>query len=192
LSGIAHDPRARATADRVQFDARARTRDRLDAVSPSGMRADSRAILRTLRWLALAGWFGSWALFAFGVAPLAFRVLPSGQVAGELVSPLLRILHLYGLAAGLALAAIARARRDRWPFVAIPAVLALLAGFSEFGITHAIAGMRPSTFGPATPPDAAARFALLHQASRVVFGVVLAGTAGLIAMHARGEEPHRD
>ena len=30
----------------------------------------------------LGGWLGSWALFAFVIAPTAFRVLPSGDVAG--------------------------------------------------------------------------------------------------------------
>ena len=148
--------------------------------------------LRTLRWLLLGGWFGSWALFAFAVAPIAFRVLPSGLEAGRLVSPLLRALHLYGLVAGTALFAIAIAQGERRMLAWTAAVLAALCAFTEFGITAAIGGMRPSTFGPATPAGAAERFAHLHQASRVIFGVVLAGSAALIAMYAREDVARRD
>ena len=149
---------------------------------------DSRAtVLRTLRWLLLGGWFGSWALFAFVVAPLAFRVLPHGHVAGELVSPLLRTLHLYGAFAGVGLLVLAVVQRERALFAITPGLLGLLCLVTELGITGAIGGMRPSTFGPDTPPDAAARFAALHQASRFVFGLVLAGSAALIAMYARAD-----
>jgi hypothetical protein len=45
--------------------------------------------LRSALWLALGGWVGSWALFALVIARLAFRVLPSPEVAGHLVAPVL-------------------------------------------------------------------------------------------------------
>jgi hypothetical protein len=69
--------------------------------------------LRAVRWLSLGGWLGSWALFALVIAPTAFRVLPSGDIAGALVSPVLRTLHLYGVLAGAVLFAIAFALRER-------------------------------------------------------------------------------
>ena len=55
-------------------------------------RADHAAIghsvaLRSPLWLALGGWVGSWALFALVIARLAFRVLPSPEIAGQLVGP---------------------------------------------------------------------------------------------------------
>ena len=145
-------------------------------------------VLRSLRWLTIGGWLGSWALFAFVIAPTAFRVLPSGDVAGALVGPVLRALHLYGLAAGIALFAIAFALRDRRWALAIPAVLAVLCAVTEFGITAAISDIRPSTFGPGTPEGAAERFSQLHMLSRVLFGVVLAGVAGLTVLYATEAE----
>ena len=70
-------------------------------------------------------WFGSWALFTLAVAPLSFRVLPNAEVAGALVSTLLRTLHLYGLFAGLALFAIAFASKQSRSLQVLPLVLAL-------------------------------------------------------------------
>lgn len=145
--------------------------------------------LRTVRWLLLGGWLGSWALFAFVVAPTAFRVLPSGDAAGALVGPLLRTLHLYGLACGVALFAIAFALRDRGLRLALPILLALLCATTEFGVTAAITGIRPSTFGADTPEGAAERFSQLHRLSRVLFGLVLGGVTALTVLHARDRGP---
>ena len=55
--------------------------------------------LRATEALLLGGWFGSWALFALVIAPTAFRELPSGEIAGQLVGPVLRVLHYYGIVA---------------------------------------------------------------------------------------------
>ena len=148
-----------------------------------------RGWLLSARWLLLGGWHGSWALFAFSIAPTAFRVLPSGEVAGALVAPVLRTLHLYGLAAGVALFAIAFALRERALVLGVTAALALLSAVTEFGVTAAITDIRPSQFGPGTPEGAAARFADLHHLSRVLFGVILAGVAFLTVLHARQSAP---
>ena len=147
-----------------------------------------RAWLLSARWLLLGGWLGSWALFAFVIAPTAFRVLPSGEAAGALVSPVLQTLHLYGLTAGVALFAIAFALRDRPRVLLLTAVLTVLSAVTEFGVTAAITDIRPSQFGPGTPEGAAARFSSLHQLSRVLFGVILAGVAALTVVHAREPE----
>lgn len=143
--------------------------------------------LLAARWLTLGGWLGSWALFAIVIAPTAFRVLPSGEVAGALVAPVLRSLHLYGMAAGAVLFAIAFALRESRLLIGLPALLALLCGATEFGVTAAITDIRPSSFGPGTPEGAAARFSTLHQLSRILFGTVLAGVALLTVLHSRGQ-----
>ena len=143
-------------------------------------------------WL-VGGWFGSWALFAVVVAPTAFGVLP-GDAAGRMVGPVLRSLHLYGLGAGIALFAIAFAlRRGQWPML-LPAILAALCAVTEFGVSAAIAEVRPSTYAPNTPGGAAADFSRLHMTSRVLFMTVLIGAAALLAMHSgrRGTGPHSD
>lgn len=141
--------------------------------------------VRTVRWLLLGGWFGSWALFAFVIAPLAFRVLPGVEVAGTLVSPLLRTLHLYGLAAGLGLFAIAFSKAAPRSLLVLPLVLAGLCAVTEFGVTAAITDIRPSTFGADTQEGAAEQFSQLHMLSRGLFATIWIGSGVLIGLHAR-------
>ena len=43
----------------------------------------SKTVLRTALWLALGGWVGAWAFFAFVVSRLAFQMIP-GDVAGDM------------------------------------------------------------------------------------------------------------
>jgi hypothetical protein len=151
-------------------------------------------LLRTSAWLLLAGWFGSWALFAFVVAPTAFQVLPSHAVAGDLVSPVLAALHHYGIGAGLALALLGIAMRLGIVPVALPLLLAGVCAASEYGVTPAIAWVEPRAFGEAMEPAAAGRFATLHQTSRLLFGGVLLGVLVLIGFHAStsgGRPPER-
>ena len=141
--------------------------------------------LRATEALLAGGWFGSWTLFALVIAPTAFRELPSGEIAGQLVGPVLRVLHYYGIVAGVALFAIAFALRRVSITIALPLLLTALCVFSQFGVTAAIEAVRPSGFGPESATDAAGRFQQLHLLSRVLFGAVLIGTAVLIGLHAR-------
>jgi hypothetical protein len=144
-------------------------------------------LLRTCSWVVLAAWFGSWALFAFVVAPTAFRVLPSHTVAGDLISPVLGWLHLYGIGAGVSLAAIGWVIHRGWLEIALALVLAAVCAASEFAVTPAIAAVGPQAFGAAVEPGAAGRFSDLHQTSRMLFGLVLLGVLALIGLHARTE-----
>ena len=68
---------------------------------------------------------------------------------------------------------------------AVPLALAVLSAISEFGITAAIAEVRPSSFGAGTVEGAAEQFQRLHLYSRLLFGLILCGTAALIAIHVR-------
>jgi hypothetical protein len=60
------------------------------------------SFLRFLMLLALIVWIGGILFFAFVEAPTLFTVLPSPQMAGNVVSPTLSKLHWIGLIAGLA------------------------------------------------------------------------------------------
>jgi hypothetical protein len=143
--------------------------------------------VRSTLWLVLGCWLGSWMLFAFGVAPTAFRILPSSEIAGSLVSPLLRGLHLYGIAAGLGLSCLGMVLR-RGPLLSLlPLALAGLCAFSEFSVTASISGIRPEAFGEGATPDAAARFASLHTTSRALYSAVLVGVAALTVLHSRAD-----
>jgi hypothetical protein len=114
-------------------------------------------------WCLLGGWVGALLFFGVVVAPTTFQALPSPELAGKIVGPVLRSLNLYGMAAGPALAFLAwRLRRGKL-LVALPLILSLAAVVSEFGIASAIQSIRPLAFGP--EPDAAAllRFGQLHR-----------------------------
>src|SRR5258708_19846658 len=57
--------------------------------------------LRTLMHLALIVWLGGIVFFAAVLAPTVFRVLPTREMAGNVVNPSLNSLHWMGLSAGL-------------------------------------------------------------------------------------------
>ena len=145
------------------------------------------AWLRGALWLLLGGWLGAWVLFAFVVAPTAFRALPSTQIAGRLVGPVLGALHLYGVAAGIALAAVAWAMARTGACLWIPLAMSALCLLSQFGVTAQIESIRGLAFGPGGSPEIAARFQLLHQLSMGIYTAV--GLAGflLAAIHARAD-----
>lgn len=140
---------------------------------------------RSLLWLSLGGWVGAWLFFAFGVTIVAFRALPSTELAGQVVGPLLGSLHLYGAAAGALLAVLALVM-GRGPWLAgAPVLLAALCIYSELGITAEIAELRPSAFGESATVEATERFGVLHRRSMQVFGLVGIGAIALAVAHAR-------
>lgn len=142
------------------------------------------ALLRGLLWLLLGGWIGSWLLFALVVAPTAFRVLPSTAVAGTLVAPVLDALHLYGAAAGPALAVLALALRRGALRIALPLSMAAACLYSQFGVTAELAEIHDQVFGPAGSEAIAARFAHLHRLSLGIYSAVLLAALALLGLHA--------
>jgi len=143
--------------------------------------------LRAISWLLLGGWIGAWVFFAFVVAPTAFRVLPSTQIAGQLIGPVLATLHLSGAAAGVALAALAWGLSRTGVCIWLPLAMSALCLVSHFGVTAQIEAIRPLAFGPEGSPEMAARFQLLHQLSMGIYTAV--GLAGflLVALYARAD-----
>jgi hypothetical protein len=148
--------------------------------------------LRSALWLALGGWIGSWAFFALVIARLAFRVLPSPEVAGHLVGPLLDALHWYGAAAGLVLAMLAGALRRGRLLVALPLVLSLACLTSQLGVTSRMHAIRELAFGPGGNVEAAAEYRRLHGVSMAIFTAVLIGAIALVPLHARRDDPENN
>ncbi len=143
--------------------------------------------LRTALWLLLGGWVGSWGLFGMVVAPTAFQVLPSTAIAGELVGPILTSLHLYGLAAGVGLAALA-ALLGRGPLrIVLPLVLAAACAYSQFGVSAEIAEIRGGAFGPGGNEGDASRWNALHRLSVGIYLAVSAGALVLVGLHAASD-----
>lgn len=143
-------------------------------------------VLSTASWLLLGGWFGSWALFAWVIAPTAFQVLPSQELAGKVVAPILETLHQYGIGAGLALAGLAALRGGGPVGIVGPLLLAGLCTYSQYGVTPAIDEVSARSFGATQDSDAAARFSQLHELSRTLFAIVELGVVGLMAREAWG------
>jgi hypothetical protein len=140
--------------------------------------------LRIALWLLLGGWIGSWASFGVLVAPTAFRVLPSTEIAGQLVAPVLTALHFYGAVAGVLLALVAfRLRRRTW-LVILPLAMSAACLISQLAVTPRIEAIRPLAFGPGGTPEIAARFQHLHRVSVAIFEVVGAAALLLLGRHA--------
>lgn len=146
---------------------------------------------RSVLWLALGGWVGSWTCFALLVAPVAFRVLPSVDLAGKLVGPVLASLHYAGAVASVVAAAAAAWLRRGRLLVGLPLLLGAGALANEWIVTARIVALRPLAFGPGGSAEAAAAFYRLHQISMVVFGAVLLGAIALVVLHARCDTPPR-
>jgi hypothetical protein len=137
--------------------------------------------------MLLGGWFGANLLFGAVIAPTAFAILPTTEIAGSLIGSVLTKLHLYGALAGLPLALLSRSLGRGRLLVAIPVILSLVCLYSHFGLSVEMAEIRDSSFGPGGNPDIAARFALLHRISRGLFVGMGAAITLLIVLNAKAD-----
>jgi hypothetical protein len=142
---------------------------------------------RALLWLLLGGWVGAWMLFGAVVAPTAFSVLPTSEVAGQVIGPVLAALHLYGGGAGVVLALLAIAQGRGSIRVAVPLVMSAACLLSHFGVSAQIAEIRDLAFGPGGSEATAARFTRLHQLSVGIYLGVGFAALGLTWLHARSD-----
>jgi uncharacterized membrane protein len=140
--------------------------------------------------LALIVWIGGIIFFAFVLAPTLFSVLPSQQMAGDVVSPTLAKLHSIGLVSGAAFLAcsllydrLRYARLRRFTAANVFVVLMLvLTAISQFSITPRMRELRSSNMNAIS---VRAEFDRLHAwSTRVEGGVLLLGL-GLVVMTAR-------
>ena len=146
----------------------------------------SRTVLRTFLWLALGGWVGSWAFFAFVVSRIAFQVL-QGDIAGDLAGVLLTVLHYAGVGAALVVAAAGVALGRRGWLVGLPVVLGLLCLGSELFLSPEVAAVRPSQLGAENTAETQARFRQLHAFSLGLFMAIHAASVVLVWGQARAE-----
>ncbi len=154
---------------------------------PTQDRMLGQTVLRSCLWLLLGGWFGSYLLFGTVVAPTAFAVLPSTELAGNLVGLVLTKLHIYGALAGVALALVSRSLGRGPLLVTAPIALSALCLYSHFGVSAQLTEIRDLSFGPDGAAEVAAHFRVLHQVSLALFiGIGIAVTA-LIGFHARAD-----
>jgi uncharacterized membrane protein len=137
-------------------------------------------VLRALMLLTLIVWIGGIIFFAFVLAPTLFAVLPSTQMAGEVVGPTLSKLHWMGLVSGVVFLICsllyswrryAQLRLFTATHILVVLMLALTA-FSQFSI---MPRMRELRAGPLSMDTLSARaeFDRLHDRSTRCEGGVL-------------------
>ena len=157
--------------------------------------------LRFVMLLALIVWIGGIIFFAFVVAPTAFGVLPTLDLAGLVVSRSLTALHWMGLISGalfllcsLAYNQVKQANvRLFSPAHWLIAVMLALTAISQFGVTPAIRRSRMvfaagnSSSGESVPQakEAQLDFDRLHAWSVRLEGGVLVLGIGLVGLTAR-------
>jgi hypothetical protein len=148
-------------------------------------------LLAALLWITLGGWIGAMTLFAAVVTPAIFRTVSSSEQAGHLVGPILSAIHLYGIAAGVAIAALARGmgRRLRIPVLAL--FLGAASAYSHFGVSTEIAELRDRAFGPSPDAQALARWTELHGLSVWIFAAIGLGAIALAFLNAFDEARSR-
>lgn len=144
-------------------------------------------LLRMTLWLVLGGWVGVWLFFGAVVSRIAFTVLPSTEVAGTLIGPVLGSLHLFGAAAGPALAGLTLALRRGLRLATLPLLMGGVCAFSHIVVTAEISELQELTSGPDWSQEIEARFRFLHQLSVGLYVGVGIAAVGLAALHARAD-----
>jgi uncharacterized membrane protein len=147
--------------------------------------------LRFLMLLALVVWLGGIIFFSFAVAPTVFKVLPTRQLAGAVVTRSLAILHWMGMVSGLVFLAASMTysyvtRGAAYPLaprhVLVYLMLALTIA-SQFGVSPRMVALRFEMVEiDRVPPIDARRFEFnrLHQwSTRLESAVFLLGVAVL-------------
>lgn len=145
------------------------------------------SFLRYLMLLSLVVWLGGLIFFSFVVAPTAFAVLPTRQMAGSVVSRSLSVLHCMGIVSGLVflLASLLYSRvttGSAHPLAArhlLIVIMLVLTCVSQFGISPRMARLRASMGemdSVSLNDPARVQFNALHVwSTRLEGGVLLAG-----------------
>ncbi|MEK6299463.1 MAG: DUF4149 domain-containing protein [Acidobacteriota bacterium] len=149
-------------------------------------------IVAFIEVLLLTVWLGSMMFFSFAVAPSAFAVLPSRELAGVMVTSSITKVETLGLIIGpllILLQAVGWRARRATPLtkairLALIGVMTLAAAASRFWISPAMVALRKSMGGliddvPPTDP-LRLQFNDLHQYS--VFAMSVALFAGLVVL----------
>ena len=154
-------------------------------------------LLRALRLLTIAIWFGGIIFFAFVVAPVAFQTLPTAHEAGIIVRNTIQILHSIGLicgiiflAATLTLLSRSATRRSLTAQTILIVLMLATTAASQFVILPRMERDRVNAGGTieTLPTDDVNRidFERLHPLSERLEGAVLfLGLATILLMAAR-------
>lgn len=144
-----------------------------------------QVLLRFLVNAALALWLGSLTFFAFALAPTAFHLLPSPQLAGRMIAASITELHRWGLIAGAIIFLANWFRHTNRSYLTplrtllVAAMLGLTA-YSQYAIIPTMESLRQGLEAQgnsveAAPPSEPRRhaFDVLHHRSEQMEGAVL-------------------
>jgi hypothetical protein len=146
-------------------------------------------LVKDVRVVCIAVWVGACVLFAVGLAPVLFEVLPTRELAGAVVNRILRLLNIGGLfvSFGLLLSLWSGGRHTagRWRAEAVSvSVVALTCAVNQIVIARRIADLRARMTAPidslAANDELRIAFGSLHGWSILVLGCGL--VAGIVAL----------
>lgn len=154
-------------------------------------------IIPKLELLLLGAWLGAACLFSFGVAPSAFAVLPSRELAGTMVNRTLMIVNISGLAVGVILILTSLISRPdskkAWIWVqrVLLIIMAAACAVGQFVIAFWLAYLRVQMKGPiddlAANDPLRMQFNQLHQYS--VWVLVTGMVAALLVFFVVSRRP---
>lgn len=156
----------------------------------------TKALLHHWRVLLLAMWVGAAVFFVAVVAPGAFRVLPTTELAGRVVAHALGWLNIAGVVLSFSMwvyawiemrGAVGKQRPSKVEHLALWTMFAGLVS-TEFVINRRIARLRAeySIASLDVSDPVRAEFGMLHGASVIVFGIAfLAAVVALFAVVRR-------
>lgn len=155
-------------------------------------------LLRFLMLLALAVWLGGLIFFSFVVAPTVFApgILPSRELAGNVVNRSLGTMHIMGLVCGVIFLAasfayghfVEHAIRPFAPIHLIVCLMLILTVVAQLGVAPKMAALRTDMGVIDTIPQSDARrvqFNALHQWSTRLGGSILFLGLGVLFLTAR-------
>ncbi|MBI4469278.1 MAG: DUF4149 domain-containing protein [Acidobacteria bacterium] len=160
-------------------------------------------LIETIHAVVLATWFGGITVFSFLVAPAAFQVLPTTQLAGDLVANVLAKLYLLGTLCGVFLLLTSNSLRSRGlmgirrSIFLITCLLIALASniYAQWGIAPRVAELRNALNSMPAPEAGDPRkleFDRMHQRSVQLMTVNLLALLVAVALSRRssaGELP---
>jgi uncharacterized membrane protein len=149
-------------------------------------------LLKTFRVIAFTLWIGGLAFFAFAVAPAAFHILPTPDLAASIIRATLHSIHIIGLIAAAVIiltTLLLSYRRTAVNIIALAAAMSLITAYSQFCLVPRMQQLRAQAgeISPTVPCANAdcTQFMRLHKRSEHMEGLVLLGGVALAALLSR-------
>jgi uncharacterized membrane protein len=152
--------------------------------------------LRALMLLCLIVWIGGIIFFGFVLAPTVFAVLPTRELAGNVVNPTLTELHFIGMVSGcvflLSSILYSRIKLARWRFFSgthvLLVIMLALTAISQYSVMPRMQALRNNMGVIDNVPASDARrveFSRLHVWSTQLEGGVFILGLGVVLLSAK-------